>query len=87
MDINDMPHAVRYGNAPQELVDTFRSTLDWMTGPEPSSTLMNLTAHTHVYGRPSGAAVFDRLVADVRSRPEIWLATRDEVYDYVRSAF
>lgn len=87
MEINDMPHSVRYGNAPAELVDTFVQTLDWMTGHEPFPTMMNFTAHTHVYGRPAGAAVFDRLLAHVRSRDDIWLATRDEIYAYVKAHF
>ncbi len=87
MEINDMPHSVRYGNAPAEMVDTFVETLDWMTAKDPFPTLMNFTAHTHVYGRPAGAAVFDRLLAHVRQRDDIWLATRDEVHDYAKTHF
>ena len=80
MEINDMPHSVRYGNSPQELVETFRNTLDWMAGPEPRPTCMNFTAHAHVYGRPAGAVVFDRLLKHAKERSDIWLTTRDEVY-------
>lgn len=83
MEVNDMPHSVRYGNSPHELIETFRATLDWMVGPEPSPTCMNFTAHTHVYGRPAGAPVFDQLLRHVREREDIWLATRDEVYAHV----
>jgi peptidoglycan/xylan/chitin deacetylase (PgdA/CDA1 family) len=84
MEINDMPHSVRYGNSPSEMVRTFIETLDWMTGNEPFPTMMNFTAHTHVYGRPAGALVFDRLLTHVKSRDDVWIATRDEVYEFVR---
>lgn len=85
MEINDMPHSIRYGNAPHELVETFRDTLEWMVAYEPTATCMNFTAHTHVYGRPAGAVVFDRLLSHVKERTDIWLTTRDEVFTYVTS--
>jgi len=82
MEINDMPHSVRYGNQPEQLISTFIKTLDWMSLEEPGATLMNFTAHTHVYGRPAGAVIFDELIKHTLSRNDIWLATRDEIFQY-----
>ena len=82
MEINDMPHSVRYGNSPSELVRDFLETLNWMTNNEPNATLMNFTAHTHVYGRPAGALVFDNLIELAKNRKDIWLTTREQVYQY-----
>jgi len=87
MEINDMPHSVRYGNSPGELVHDFLRTIDWMTQFEPNSTLMNFTAHTHVYGRPAGALVFDQLIELASNRSDIWLTTREQVYEYVKKYF
>jgi len=87
MEINDMPHSVRYGNSPGELVDDFLSTLNWMTSNEPNSSLMNFTAHTHVYGRPAGALVFDKLIEISSKREDIWLTTRQKVYEHVVNYF
>jgi len=83
MEINDMPHAIRYGNQPEEMVSTFIKTLDWMVKEDSNSSLMNFTAHTHVYGRPAGAVIFDQLIEHTLKRNDIWVATRDEIYTYV----
>lgn len=83
MEINDMPWAVRYGNPPGALTDVLRSTLRWLTEREPAASMIDITVHTHVYGRPAGAAVFDELLQIAKSHPEVWLATRDEVCTYV----
>ena len=87
MEINDMPHSVRYGNSPLELVSDFLETLNWMTSNEPNATLMNFTAHTHVYGRPAGALVFDNLIELAKNRQDIWLTTREQVYQYAEKFF
>jgi peptidoglycan/xylan/chitin deacetylase (PgdA/CDA1 family) len=83
MEINDMPHAIRYGNQPEEMVGTFIKTLDWMVKEDANSSLMNFTAHTHVYGRPAGAVIFDQLIEHTKLRQDIWVATRNEVFEYV----
>lgn len=87
MEINDMPHSVRYGNSPGELVHDFLKTINWMTKFEPNATLMNFTAHTHVYGRPAGALVFDQLIELASNRTDIWLTTREQVYEYAKKYF
>ena len=83
MEINDMPHAVRYGNQPEEMVGTFIKTLDWMVKEDSGPSLMNFTAHTHVYGRPAGAVIFDQLIQHTLQRKDVWVATRSEVFEYV----
>jgi peptidoglycan/xylan/chitin deacetylase (PgdA/CDA1 family) len=38
-----------------------------------------LTMHPQVMGRPSRVALLDRLIAYVKARPELWIATCNEV--------
>ena len=84
MEINDMPWSVRYGNPPGALVESFRQTMDWMVRHEPGACMIDITVHTHVYGRPSGALVFDELLGVAGSYADAWIATRDEICDFVR---
>jgi peptidoglycan-N-acetylglucosamine deacetylase len=38
-----------------------------------------LTMHPQVVGRPSRVALLDRLIAHIRSRPDVWIATCADV--------
>ncbi len=87
MEINDMPWAVRYGNLPQDLVGILRYSIEsFLRSDEPAMTI-DLTAHTHVYGRPLGAAVFEELIALAQSYSDAWITNRDEVCGYMRQHF
>lgn len=79
MDINDLPHCIRYGNAPESLIDQFRAQLDRATLADAHPFMIDVTAHTHVFGRPSGAWVFDQMMRLARARKDIWIATRREI--------
>jgi Polysaccharide deacetylase len=84
MEVNDMPMSVRYGNLPSRMVESFKQTMEWLVREEPDAGLIDITVHTHVYGRPSGAVVFDELLKVAKSYSDAWIATRDEVCDHVR---
>ncbi len=86
MEVNDMPMSRRYGNPPARMVEVFKATMDWLVRNEPGAGMFDITIHTHVYGRPSGALVFDELLRIARSYSDVWIATRDEICDHVRTA-
>jgi hypothetical protein len=52
---------------------------------ESAPLMLDVTAHTHVFGRPSGAWVFDEIMAQIQSRSDVWVTTRKEMADYVLS--
>jgi peptidoglycan/xylan/chitin deacetylase (PgdA/CDA1 family) len=79
MDVNDMPSSVRYGNTPRAMLEAFQDAFDAMLGRETSTMFLDVTAHTHVYGRPAGAWVYDEIMAIVKRRPEVWTPTREEM--------
>jgi hypothetical protein len=43
--------------------------------------MLDVTAHTHVMGRPSGAWVYDEIMAKATS--DLWLCTREEMANCV----
>ena len=82
MDINDLPHCIRYGNAPASLIEQFKAQLDCATVADPQPFLVDVTAHTHVFGRPSGAWVFDAMMRLARERKDVWITTRFDMATY-----
>ena len=84
MDINDLPHCIRYGNDPGSLLDQFKAILDRATTCDPQPFMLDVTAHTHVFGRPSGAWVYDAMMQLALDRSDIWITTRQEMAAYAR---
>ena len=82
MDINDLPHSIRYGNAPATLVDEFRAILDNAPAADDAPFMLDVTAHTHAYGRPAGAWAYDAMIKIALERKDIWIGTRQEVAEY-----
>ena len=44
--------------------------------------MLDVTAHTHVFGRPSGAWVYDAMMKLALARKDIWITTRGEMAAY-----
>ena len=82
MDVNDLPHSIRYGNSPQSLVDHFHQVLEGAQKADDQPFMLDVTAHTHVYGRPAGAWAFDAMMKIARARDDVWITTRREIADY-----
>ena len=50
---------------------------------ETAPLMLDVTAHTHVMGRPAGAWVFDEIMARVIEAPDVWVCTRDQMARHV----
>jgi len=85
MDVNDLPTSIRYGHSPRHMLEAFEDTFSAMMDRETAPLMLDVTAHTHVFGRPSGAWVFDEIMAQMHSRSDVWVTTRKEMADYVLS--
>jgi len=48
-------------------------------------TLFILTQHPHVGGRRSRIVQLDRLITYIKSKPDVWFATMEQVANYVRA--
>lgn len=83
MDVNDLPTSIRYGHEPRHMLHAFEDTFNAMMDREQTPLMLDVTAHTHVFGRPSGAWVFDEIMAQMQHRQDVWVTTRSEMASYV----
>jgi peptidoglycan/xylan/chitin deacetylase (PgdA/CDA1 family) len=83
MDVNDLPICIRYGHSPRHMLDVFNDTFNAMRQRETAPLMLDVTAHTHVMGRPSGAWVYDDIMGLVKSAPDVWICTREEMARHV----
>ena len=82
MDVNDLPHSIRYGNPPRALLELFTDTLA-AARHEEVPLMIDVTAHTHVYGRAFGAWVFGEAMRLARRARDVWIGTRAEMAQHV----
>ena len=86
MEINDLPHAMRFGRSPRQFVELFDDLLAGALSGEDEAVIIDITAHCHCYGRPAGAWAYETIARNVRARHDVWLTTRDEIAAHVRKA-
>jgi peptidoglycan/xylan/chitin deacetylase (PgdA/CDA1 family) len=83
MDVNDLPTCIRYGQGPRHMLETFNDVFTAMQG-EQAPLMLDVTAHTHVMGRPSGAWVYEEIIRKVKQHEsDVWICTREEMARYV----
>jgi hypothetical protein len=73
MEVNDMPHSVRYGNEPAAFTATFDRIVSEWPAPDARPYCLDITVHAHVFGRPFGAIEFQQTLAIARECPHVWL--------------
>lgn len=76
MDVNDLPSAIRYGNPARAMLEQFEDAFTALLHRETGPAMLDVTIHTHVYGRPAGAWVFDEIMRQVTRTPYVWHGTR-----------
>ena len=78
MEINDLPHAMRFGRSPRQFVESFEDFLKHaLTADE--ALMIDVTAHPRCYGRPSGAWAYEEIARSVKDHSGAWVATRGEI--------
>jgi peptidoglycan/xylan/chitin deacetylase (PgdA/CDA1 family) len=83
MEVNDMPLYVRYGNAPSAFLEIFKDNLKRALEDEKTALSIDVTAHTHVFGRSSGAWVYEACAEIAKASSEVWIGTRGEIAEHV----
>jgi hypothetical protein len=86
MEINDLPHAMRFGRSPRQFVEAFDDLLAHALADAREAVMIDVTAHCHVYGRPSGAWAYEEIARRVAGRDDVWVATRTEIAGHVLDA-
>jgi peptidoglycan/xylan/chitin deacetylase (PgdA/CDA1 family) len=82
IEIDDLPHVLRYGRSPRQFVEAFDDLLAHLLAAE-TDALLIVIAHAHVYGRPSGAWAYEAIARKVMWRDDVWIATRGEIAAHV----
>lgn len=75
MEVNDLPIAMRHGNPPGAYLDTFDAVFAAALD-DPSAGHVDVTVHTHVFGRPHGARIYEEVIRRVLSRDDVWVTTK-----------
>jgi peptidoglycan/xylan/chitin deacetylase (PgdA/CDA1 family) len=83
MEINDLPHAMRFGRSPRQYVELFDDLLAAAL-EQGEAVMIDVTAHAHVYGRPAGARAYEAIAKKATARDDLWIATRGEIAVHVR---
>jgi hypothetical protein len=81
-EINDLPMIMRFGRSPMALHEEMQRLVDYglRSGEQ---TVLDLTVHAHVGGRPAVAGVLFDLLSDLHRRSDVWLTTRNEMAAWV----
>jgi peptidoglycan/xylan/chitin deacetylase (PgdA/CDA1 family) len=79
MEVNDFPLCIRYGHSPDAFVHTLQAILDGWPEIRSPFACIDLTAHTHVFGRPAGAIAFKQAIRLAQASALTWMTTHAEL--------
>lgn len=85
MEVNDLPHYVRYGNSGDALVETFSKTLAYLRSQDPRPGHIDVTVHAHVSGRPYAARALVQMIEIAQKCSDVWLPTHAELVAWALS--
>jgi peptidoglycan/xylan/chitin deacetylase (PgdA/CDA1 family) len=86
MEINDLPHAMRFGRSPRAFIELFDDLLAHSRKNKREAVMIDVTAHAHVYGRPNGAWAYEEIAKKTRKMKDVWIATREQIANHVLKA-
>ncbi|HEY2529099.1 MAG TPA: polysaccharide deacetylase family protein [Xanthobacteraceae bacterium] len=81
-DVNDMPF-MKYGNPPKLMVESFDENLAVARDCAGAPSMIDVTAHAHIFGRPRGAYFYEKIIERAVSAPDVWVGTRAEIAEHV----
>jgi peptidoglycan/xylan/chitin deacetylase (PgdA/CDA1 family) len=83
-DVNDMAF-MKYGNPPKLMLESFDENLtvarERATGP----SMIDVTSHAHIFGRPRGAYYYEKIVERAAAAPDVWIGTRAQIAEHMLS--
>lgn len=79
MEVNDLPHAVRYGNDPASFIGTLAGALEGARATL-RPACMDITVHAHVYGRAASVWAMREALRRTQERGDVaWLTNHAEL--------
>jgi len=83
MECSDLSLYLRRHNPPRVMLEIFEDWLDYARKYEPGAARIDPTIHSHVFGRPVGMSVFQRMIEIAKGADDIWIGTRSEAVKYI----
>ncbi|NBY64566.1 MAG: polysaccharide deacetylase [Betaproteobacteria bacterium] len=83
MEVNDLPVYMRYGNSPKQLLELYEEWLEYARNVEPGPARIDPTIHAHVFGRPIGMSIFEKMISSANNSQDIWIGTRGGAVNYI----
>ncbi|MEP9378856.1 polysaccharide deacetylase family protein [Aquabacter sp. CN5-332] len=85
MEINDLPHAMRFGRTPAQYLALFDDFLSHTLKVNDGALIIDVTAHAHCYGRAGGAWAYEEIAKRASGRDDVYVATRGEIAAHTRA--
>jgi hypothetical protein len=63
--------------------ESFEENLAIARRSDGGPTMIDVTVHAHIFGRPRGAHYFETIVCAAMSSADVWVATRGEIADFM----
>jgi peptidoglycan/xylan/chitin deacetylase (PgdA/CDA1 family) len=79
VELNDLPHAMRFGRTPAQFVELFLETLNGLKSQPAETLILDVFAHGHCYGRPAAAWAIDEIARICKADDSLWLTTRSDI--------
>lgn len=84
-EVNDLPLYMKHGNSPRVMLEIFEDWLECARNREKGAVRMDPAIHAHVFGRPLGMAIFERIMEVAKDADDVWIGTRSEAAAHLRS--
>jgi peptidoglycan/xylan/chitin deacetylase (PgdA/CDA1 family) len=84
MEVNDLPVYLRHGQSPRQLLELFEDWLAYSRDVEPGPARIDPTIHSHVFGRPIGMSIFEKMMAQAQAAGDLWVGTRGDAVAHIR---
>ena len=83
-DVNDMPF-MKYGNPPKLMLELFDENFDVARERGTRPSMIDVTSHAHIFGRPRGAYYYEKIIERAAAAPDVWIGTRAQIADHMLS--
>ena len=80
-DVNDMQF-MKYGNSPKTMLESFNENIA-IAKEKGELSIIDVTCHAHIFGRPRGAYYFEKIVEAATVNPDVWIGTRAQIAHHV----
>lgn len=89
MELNDLPHRIRYGRSYQDFIGAWHEELAAARRSN-VPVCIDLTVHAHISGRRSGIDMLRTILDEVKESSDVWVATKSQVltsYGLMKESF